>query len=700
LLQVKQPSCFLQLKRKDSQHNCIPQHKCLCFHFLGQVSHAGDADDFLAQGSQLLRKSIDGDNASLVPAVKLLTKAAALHQLAGNEEGARKANALLYWSKKRMTLADIESFQQGADAVSVTTLERASKEVPSDQAGEYYRRAVEYARANPDDQLLIAIRFFEVADRFAGTRISLQAQRASLDAMQKLRSASSSPASPRTGRETESAARSRQANALSGIIALIDTGELDAADARLRAARAEGIESQLVSAARELALAFKRRMAVIREAMRAEIGQTVSLETTKGSRRGVLRGVTGEGVTLEAQYIINRQVRGRSASRLRWSELTAAALARFAGRWKPPGPIGAIARALVAATAGDRPGAERILAEAGAHPLVGHARDRIAVLNMGESEAAAKRPDVARRPRVPADAASFGGHWYKLYMEPMSWHEAKRFCEEQSGHLVTITSRQENDFVTRLARSARDAGWIGLTDEREEGKWEWVTGEQVVFTAWARGEPNNKGRSQDHVCVLGEADWSWDDNWTVRQYAFICEWESAATRGEAEVVADQFSDPPNGTPTETETVGGGGGHVFRELPDPRAILVGFRARTFHFAGNLVVKALRPVWLTGRGRREGETRGKASGRWTEIVARPGYAVGMLKGRGGDRLNGFRLVFMRIRGKTLDTADSYESEWFGGPGGGDEKQLGGEGRFIIGVHGRCGLDLDSIGLLIAP
>jgi hypothetical protein len=147
---------------------------------------AADADALLVEGSHLLRKAIDGDSASLVPAAKLFAKASALHQAAGNDEGARQANALLYWSKKRMTLVDIEAFQKGTDAVARASMARVTEKVPLSQARKYYQSAVDFARYKSNDQLLIAVRFFEVADRFAGTEVSLEAQRRSLDAMQKM----------------------------------------------------------------------------------------------------------------------------------------------------------------------------------------------------------------------------------------------------------------------------------------------------------------------------------------------------------------------------------------------------------------------------------------------------------------------------------------------------------------------------------
>ena len=51
-----------------------------------------------------------------------------------------------------------------------------------------------------------------------------------------------------------------------------------------------------------------------------------------------------------------------------------------------------------------------------------------------------------------------------------------------SGHLVTITSQSENEFVhTFLPLYAPP--WIGLSDETTEGTYQWVTGETFSYSA-------------------------------------------------------------------------------------------------------------------------------------------------------------------------------------------------------------------------
>ena len=61
-----------------------------------------------------------------------------------------------------------------------------------------------------------------------------------------------------------------------------------------------------------------------------------------------------------------------------------------------------------------------------------------------------------------------------------SWHEAVADAKKNGGHLATITSKVENllifDFLTKKY-SKIPCLWLGATDEKEEGKWTWVTGE-------------------------------------------------------------------------------------------------------------------------------------------------------------------------------------------------------------------------------
>ena len=99
----------------------------------------------------------------------------------------------------------------------------------------------------------------------------------------------------------------------------------------------------------------------------------------------------------------------------------------------------------------------------------------------------------------------FSGHKYYRSNYTSRWDDANALLSELEGaHLATITSQEENDFLTGLVGSS---AWIGLNDYEESRVWRWVTGEEVTYTNWAENEPNN---TNERV-VEFRADGQWND---------------------------------------------------------------------------------------------------------------------------------------------------------------------------------------------
>jgi hypothetical protein len=98
---------------------------------------------------------------------------------------------------------------------------------------------------------------------------------------------------------------------------------------------------------------------------------------------------------------------------------------------------------------------------------------------------------------------NYNGHSYYRSTGSAFWLNAKSNCEAMGGHLVTVTSSGENNFIFNIWPS----GWIGLTDEVNEGQWRWVTGETYSYSSWNGGEPNNAG-NEDYVQFVGGGRWN------------------------------------------------------------------------------------------------------------------------------------------------------------------------------------------------
>jgi hypothetical protein len=151
---------------------------------------------------------------------------------------------------------------------------------------------------------------------------------------------------------------------------------------------------------------------------------------------------------------------------------------------------------------------------------------------------------------------------------------------------------------------------------------------------------------------------------------------------------------PDAPAAKTAYVGGGGGADFESAPAPRRFLRGLR---YGLTGSGSVAGLKPVYLGPNGDVDGAQAG-GGGAGQAVIARPGYAVGGMVARGTDRLNAFKLVFMKVSGTRLVVSDRYESDWIGTRAGGDEIRLGDDGTPVIGVFGKAGNEIDNAGLLL--
>lgn len=161
-------------------------------------------------------------------------------------------------------------------------------------------------------------------------------------------------------------------------------------------------------------------------------------------------------------------------------------------------------------------------------------------------------------------------HWYEVVYTPdggVNWIQAKQLSESTGGYLVTLHSKEENEFVFNLIKDEKYwfkwdsshnyvmngpflGGFQPSGSNEPDGGWKWVSGEPWSYTNWAydgmpgdkdprpNDQPNDSTGNQD-ITAFGEVNFpvaTWGDfphkfssyhsEHEGKSYGFVIEYES------------------------------------------------------------------------------------------------------------------------------------------------------------------------------
>jgi uncharacterized delta-60 repeat protein len=109
------------------------------------------------------------------------------------------------------------------------------------------------------------------------------------------------------------------------------------------------------------------------------------------------------------------------------------------------------------------------------------------------------------------------GHWYRFVSGSKTWTQARDEATAAGGYLATVTSAAENAFVNGFDYSSVGF-WLGgyqdrssITYSEPAGGWRWVTSEPWSYTNWNAGDPNDAGRTEDHLAGNWSSSGKWAD---------------------------------------------------------------------------------------------------------------------------------------------------------------------------------------------
>uniref|UniRef100_A0A8C5J4F8 MRC1 protein n=1 Tax=Junco hyemalis TaxID=40217 RepID=A0A8C5J4F8_JUNHY len=112
-------------------------------------------------------------------------------------------------------------------------------------------------------------------------------------------------------------------------------------------------------------------------------------------------------------------------------------------------------------------------------------------------------------------------HYQINFDSALTWHQARKSCQQQNAELLSITDIHEQTYLKELTEGTDSALWIGLNRLDLSSGWEWIGGSPFQYLNWAPGSPSPE--SGKLCAVLNpETKAKWQ-NWECDQkLGYIC----------------------------------------------------------------------------------------------------------------------------------------------------------------------------------
>jgi WD40 repeat protein len=296
------------------------------------------------------------------------------------------------------------------------------------------------------------------------------------------------------------------------------------------------------------------------------------------------------------------------------------------------------------------------------------------------------------------DSKSWSGAFSDDMRFVLAWSQDKsmRLYEAETGKLVRQFLQVPNR--VHIACFSPDGEHVLASYEYQDdaGLWDVQTGREIYRLAG-----NRKGITRIIFSPDGRRALSSGRDGSVRLWGLP---EDNGRPSIPENVRDdqEFKPIPPRTLRRSGTVGAfEEGQTFEHIGTDGALLAGFVVKMRRSE----IAYLQPIYWRPTGK---QVLGAGIGRLNDsqeqprVQAKDGYSVGALmvfadRDEAFRFVRGIRVQFMRRTGNLLNRKDSYWSNWIGSSGDGRGVIIGGDGNPIIGIYGRVGGAIHSLGII---
>lgn len=118
----------------------------------------------------------------------------------------------------------------------------------------------------------------------------------------------------------------------------------------------------------------------------------------------------------------------------------------------------------------------------------------------------------------------WAGTRYHLCDGPVDRDTAQLRCQAYGGYLATVGDLVTNSFLRGMSATSAATAFIGLSDLKVTGQYEWSTGTMASWTNWAPGQPDHY-MGVEHCAQLSDAAKStlWNDISCATALPYICQ---------------------------------------------------------------------------------------------------------------------------------------------------------------------------------
>uniref|UniRef100_H3DIA4 Macrophage mannose receptor 1 n=1 Tax=Tetraodon nigroviridis TaxID=99883 RepID=H3DIA4_TETNG len=102
----------------------------------------------------------------------------------------------------------------------------------------------------------------------------------------------------------------------------------------------------------------------------------------------------------------------------------------------------------------------------------------------------------------------------------LSWHQARKSCQQQGADLLSIVELHEQSYISGLTAFLGTSLWIGLNNLDFETGWQWSNGSPFRYLNWAPGHPSSQPGLNCATLNVGKAS-KWEKNCN-KKLGYIC----------------------------------------------------------------------------------------------------------------------------------------------------------------------------------